>query len=128
MCSCQEPALPADQRLTNAIQLFNQHDWYAAHDAFEELWHESFGEIRALLHGLIQISVAEFHCENGNYNGSTLLMAEGLNHLSAVDSVDLGLDLPRLKSVVGQRLLTLQEGSLPSHLPLPVLEQASAHD
>ena len=32
-----------DKRFENAVELFNSKDWYPAHDAFEELWHETSG-------------------------------------------------------------------------------------
>ena len=31
----------ADPRFHQAIDLFNRHEWYAAHDVFEEIWHET---------------------------------------------------------------------------------------
>jgi predicted metal-dependent hydrolase len=110
-----------DPRYRLAVAAFADHDWYLAHDAFEELWHESSGEIRALLHGLIQISVAEYHLENGNTRGSTLLMAEGLNHLRAVDLSFSSFDLATLQSIVAARLSALLEGRSLVDLPLPSL-------
>jgi hypothetical protein len=117
-----EEDLRRDQRYKNAVHLFNQHEWYSAHDAFEELWHESQGGMRMLLQGIIQISVAEYHLDNGNMRGSILLMAEGLNHLLSSDSFDPGFDLTCLETIVRQRLSALQSGQCPTHLPLPVLE------
>ena len=31
----------ADPRFQKAVQLFNDGEWYDAHDVFEELWHET---------------------------------------------------------------------------------------
>lgn len=110
-----------DFRYAHAIQLFNSHQWYAAHDAFEELWHESQGILRSLLQGIIQVSVAEYHLENGNLRGSILLMAEGLNHLKSSSFPALELDLDRLIDIVCSRLTALQTGTDLVKLPLPSL-------
>jgi hypothetical protein len=123
MMEFREKVLFGDPRYTQAIQLFNSHQWYAAHDAFEELWHESQGGLRQLLQGIIQVSVAEYHLENGNFRGSTLLMAEGLNHLKLSSFSDLELDLDHLIDNVSLRLSALQAESASVLLPLPSLKQ-----
>lgn len=111
-----------DERLLQATHLFNTFDWYAAHDGFEELWHEASGDERHALHGIIQVAVAEHHLLNGNLRGSLLLMAEGLNHLNQSPPQLLGFDLQALKSTVRQRLSRLQASQILDDLPLPQLK------
>ncbi|MEB3319258.1 MAG: DUF309 domain-containing protein [Cyanobacteriota bacterium] len=115
-------SLVRDERYQHAIRLFNSQEWYAAHDAFEELWHEAVGEERGLFQGIIQIAVAEHHLGNGNVRGSLLLMAEGLSHLQSIPAQDLGFNLQLLRAIAGQRLAGLQTGLEMDDLPLPVLE------
>lgn len=117
------PSLLADDRCLKAIELFNAQDWYAAHDAFEEIWHEALGGQRKLLQGIIQLAVAEHHLNNGNRRGSLLLMAEGLNHLQACLALDSGLDLQPLHAIASQRLAALQADQNLAELPLPRLER-----
>ncbi|MFN9547319.1 MAG: DUF309 domain-containing protein [Cyanobacteriota bacterium] len=112
-----------DDRYQQAIHLFNAREWYAAHDAFEELWHEAAIEQRLVLQAVIQIAVAEHHLHNGNQRGSLLLMAEGLNHLQSSSPQDLNLDLQALSSIVSRRLAALQAGQSLADLPLPVLRR-----
>lgn len=116
-------SLLEDVRYHKAVHLFNDAEWYAAHDAFEELWHEAAQEDRSLLQGIIQIAVAEHHLRHGNQRGSLLLMAEGLNHIQPSSAPDLGLDLQRLITTVRRRLAGLQAGEPLVELPLPVLER-----
>ena len=104
-----------------AVNSFNSQKWYEAHDLFEELWFEAMGELRELLQGIIQISVAEYHLENGNAKGSVLLMAEGLNHLHTSQSLSIGYDLVFLCDVVRKRLSALQHQMNPTDLPKPFL-------
>jgi predicted metal-dependent hydrolase len=124
----QASLLVDDDRYLQAVGLFNAHDWYAAHDAFEELWHESAGEERLILQGLIQIAVAEYHLRNGNQRGSLLLMAEGLNHIQSSAMHDLGLNLHSLRAVVARRLNCLQAGEVLTELPLPRLEPMDPYE
>jgi predicted metal-dependent hydrolase len=119
----EERQLIADPRLREAVRLFNDGDWYACHDGFEELWHETQGPMRAVLQGLLQIAVAELHGERGNQRGATVLMGEGLGRLRGCDAVALGLALEPLRSVASQRLMALQAGQPLQDLPRPRLEE-----
>ena len=112
-----------DPAYLQAIEAFNRNDWYSAHDQFEALWYESDGDIRSLLQGVIQISVAEYHLENSNLTGATLLMAEGLNHLQSGMSLDPGFDLALLDQTVRLRLTSLQTGRSLEGVPTPYLHR-----
>ena len=70
-----------DSRLYEAIHLFNSANWYPAHDAFEELWHETIGPERDVIQGVLQVAVAQLHLERGNKSGATILYGEGLGRL-----------------------------------------------
>lgn len=108
-----------EEAYVHAVHVFNSQQWHAAHDLFEELWYEASGDLREFLQGIIQISVAEYHLDNGNKKGSILLMAEGLNHLNISDSFVTGYDLDRLRKVVSQRLSALQNELDPNNPTIP---------
>jgi predicted metal-dependent hydrolase len=117
----EEQELMADTRLGEAIFLFNSADWYACHDGFEALWHETAGPIRPVLQGILQIAVAELHLERGNCRGATILMGEGLGRLKACPPNSLGIDLDALINSSMQRLLALQQQRSVEGLELPRL-------
>jgi predicted metal-dependent hydrolase len=117
----EEQALVGDPRLARAIALFNGGDWYACHDCFEELWHETSGRMRPLLQGILQIAVAELHHERGNLRGATILMGEGLGRLQGNLEGGLDLDLDSLRRQVGVRLQALQQQRTLRGLDLPYL-------
>jgi predicted metal-dependent hydrolase len=117
-------ATQLDPRFLRGLDLFNQGEWYAAHDVLEELWHETSGPERRLLQGLIQVSVAQVHLQNGNQRGATILFGEGLGRISGRDVPDLGLDLERFRHLVAERLRALQAGENPD-LTLPPLRLLS---
>ncbi len=112
-----------DQRFEKAIGLFNTGQWYSAHDAFEELWHESDYPERSTLQGLLQIAVAQFHLQQGNKNGATILYGEGLGRLKKIGSPDLGLDIEKLCECVNQRLLLLQKHEDPDRYATPYIHK-----
>ena len=85
-----------DKRFKHAVNLFNSKDWYPAHDAFEELWHETAGPERYTLQAFLQISVAQLHLENGNTNGATILLGEALGRLTKMGAPDMGFDIEKI--------------------------------
>ena len=111
----------ADTRLGEAIFLFNSCDWYACHDGFEALWHETAGPMRPVLQGILQIAVAELHLERGNCRGATILMGEGIGRLRACPPNALEIDLVALINSSMQRLLALQQQRSIEGLGLPRL-------
>ena len=39
--------------LFTALNLFNNHEWYEAHDAFEEIWNSVDGDERQVIQGIL---------------------------------------------------------------------------
>ena len=120
----EEQGLLADTRLGEAIFLFNSGDWYACHDGFEALWHETAGPMRPVLQGILQIAVAELHLERGNCRGATILMGEGLGRLKACPPNALEIDLVTLINSSMRRLLALQQQRSIEGLELPRLVES----
>ena len=76
-----------------ALNLFNSHKWYEAHDAFEEIWNSVDGDERQVIQGILQVSVSQFHLSKGNLNGATILLGEGLGRIKTRTKINLGIDL-----------------------------------
>ena len=98
------------KKLDEAIEIFNNQEWYRAHDLFEEIWHNTNGKERVTIQAILQIAVAEVHLSNGNQTGATILFGEGLGRLKHNDPPSLGLDLNILSKNIEERLLNLQKG------------------
>ena len=113
--------ITSDPRFLKALELFNSAKWYFAHDVFEELWHENNGPERLTLQGLLQVSVAEVHLGNGNLNGATILLGEGLGRLRDQSSPDLGLDIEDLCENVEIKLRKLQKNQDTNGLEPPLI-------
>ena len=52
------------------VKHFNNHEYYAAHECFEEIWTDHKIKDRVFVQSLIQLSVAYFHITNLNKNGA----------------------------------------------------------
>ena len=76
-----------------ALNLFNNHEWYEAHDACEEIWYSVDGDERQVIQGILQVSVSQFHLTKGNLNGATILLGEGLGRIKTRTKINLGIDL-----------------------------------
>jgi predicted metal-dependent hydrolase len=116
-----------DPRFGEAVRLFNAGEWYACHDGFEELWHETHGPCRKVLQGILQIAVAHLHLERGNRRGATVLLGEGLGRLQGAGPVAFGLNLELLRQQARARLHALQQDQDPAPLPLPRLDANCAN-
>lgn len=60
-------------RLQEAVDYFNAGEYYAAHDAFEALWHVSTDPKRTALQGMLQTAVGLYHMLNGVSGGGHVL-------------------------------------------------------
>tara|TARA_B100000700_G_C14797692_1_gene738992 strand:- start:107 stop:508 length:402 start_codon:yes stop_codon:yes gene_type:complete len=110
-------------KLEEAVRLFNQREWYLAHDAFEEIWHETYGPERIIIQALVQISVAEVHLESGNTNGAKILFGEGLGRLKSQSFTDMGFDIELLIELLQKRLSQLQKENDPDSFTVPFLSK-----
>ena len=91
-----------------ALKLFNNHKWYEAHDAFEDIWNTVDGDERQVIQGILQVSVSQFHLSKGNLNGATILLGEGLGRIKSRTNINLGIDLKSFCKCLEDLLRKLQ--------------------
>lgn len=82
-----------DPLYLTGIAYFNQCDFFEAHEAWEELWTEYRGELRAFYQGMIQAAVALHHFGNGNIRGARKVYHSSRNYLEPYRPACVGLDL-----------------------------------
>ncbi len=71
---------------------FNDHDYFEAHEVWEDLWMNTPGPERRFIQGLIQAAVALYHFGNGNVRGAVKLYHSARNYMEPFGSPYLGLD------------------------------------
>jgi len=108
--------------LLTAVNLFNNHKWYEAHDAFEEIWYSVDGDERQVIQGILQVSVSQFHLSKGNLNGATILLGEGLGRIKTRIKINLGIDLESFCLCLEDLLRKLQYKEILSDKDKPFLK------
>lgn len=85
-----------DPRYLEGIRLFNECEFFEAHDVWEALWADYQGESRKFYQGLIQTAVCLHHFGNENIRGARKLYASSRNYLQPYRPRHEGLDLDKL--------------------------------
>jgi len=88
-----DPPDTYDPLYLQGIELFNEYEFFEAHETWEELWTEYRGEGRKFYQGMIQVAVALQHFTNGNLRGAKKVYATSRNYLQAYPAVYEGLNL-----------------------------------
>jgi predicted metal-dependent hydrolase len=81
-----------DPRYLAGILFFNRHDFFEAHEVWEDLWADTPGEDRRFYQALIQAAVVLYHLGNGNWRGARKLYHSSLNYMKPYGSSYRGLD------------------------------------
>lgn len=87
-----------DQRAIRGIKLINQKKFYEAHDALELAWRDEPGPIRNLYRGILQIGVAYYHIQNGNFSGAQKMFMRAQKWLTPFSGFYLGINIGKLKN------------------------------
>jgi hypothetical protein len=82
-----------DPRHLAAVLLFNAGDFFEAHEVWEDLWAESYGDLRRFYQGLIQAAVGLCHFGNGNLGGAAKLYRSSRDYHKGLGPTFLGMNL-----------------------------------
>jgi len=72
------------EKLKAGILLFQEGNYFDAHDMWEEVWQDLSGHKRIFWQSLIQISVACYHIENGNRKGAEGMLEKASHKISSL--------------------------------------------
>lgn len=87
----------ADPRFGAGADFFDKEEFFEAHEEWEALWHETRGEPRDFVQGLIQVTSAMHHLQIGNMKGARQLHDTGLQLLARYGDAYEGVDLKALR-------------------------------
>jgi len=76
-----EPAENYDPRYLAGILFFNEHDYFEAHEVWEDLWMASSGPVRQFYKALIHAAVALHRFSNGNLRSALKLFHSDRNYM-----------------------------------------------
>ena len=106
--------------LARGITLFNQGEFFEAHEALEDIWRVAPTEQKRFLQGLVQAAVAFHHFSTGNRTGMRSVMQRAMRNLDGCPAEFHGIDVAQLLSSMTQWLAAVDGGQ--PHPPLPRIE------
>ena len=93
-CEC-EGALPP--LAVEGLALFNRGEYYRQHDLFEEQWMATTGPVRDLYRAVLQVGVAYYQIERGNYRGALKMLQRSVQWLYLLPDSCQGIDVAKLR-------------------------------
>lgn len=94
-CQCQEALPPL---AIEGVAKFNAGEYYAQHDLFEEQWASMTTPVRDLYRAILQVGVAYFQIQRGNYRGALKMLQRSVQWLVILPDVCQGVDVQQLRA------------------------------
>ncbi|MCX5658917.1 MAG: DUF309 domain-containing protein [Planctomycetota bacterium] len=105
------------QRFHHGLDLFNLGQFFEAHEAWEDLWHEASGERKRFYQGLIQVAVSLEHVRRGNARGVRSVYLSAREKFRGLPDVYRGVDVARLLREADEALQPILSLPLASFAP-----------
>lgn len=86
-------AVAVPSGLLEGVALFNHHQFFACHEALEQVWLRTEGRAKDFYKGLIQAAVAFHHWSKGNQAGAMSLYRSSSGYLRRYTPDFLGVDV-----------------------------------
>ena len=93
--TCAQPLAPLARQ---GIVLFNQGHYYECHDDLEEAWRADDSPGRDLYQGILQVGVALYQVERGNYRGAVKMLLRARQWLEPLPDVCRGVNVAQLRA------------------------------
>lgn len=97
--------------ISTGISLFNESDFFSAHDFFEDCWIKSDPEEKLFFQGMVQISVGCYHLLNQNYLGCLSQFTKGTIKLKGFRPSHRKINLEKLVKEIEPLIKILSEDS-----------------
>lgn len=89
---------PLSELARAGLALFNQREFFEAHEALEHAWNADTGPGRELYRALLQVAVAYLQIERGNYAGAVKMFLRVRQWLTPLPAVCRGVDVDQLRA------------------------------
>jgi hypothetical protein len=108
---------PEEQELLRqGLQYFRAGDYFATHEAWEEVWQGLRGRRRLFWQAMIQLAVGAFHLRRNNLRGCRSQWQKALQKCDALRQMyetDIPAPLPQLADVLQTCLASVDHGTDP---------------
>jgi hypothetical protein len=92
--TCQQPL---SARAIHGLELFNQGEYFEAHEVLELAWNEDQSAGRELYRAILQVAVAYLQIERGNYNGAMKMFLRVRQWIDPLPDVCRGVQVEKLR-------------------------------
>jgi len=92
---CDEHSPPG---LLRGIEEFNRRLFFECHETIETIWMAEPRPIRLLYQGILQVGVALYHVQRGNWRGAMKVLARAIPKLTHFEPACMGVDVSQLLS------------------------------
>jgi uncharacterized protein len=109
------------------VEFFDRAEFFAAHEAWEDLWRQAAGAEKQFFQGLVQCAVALEHARRGNVRGALRLAERYPPKFAGLPPVFMGLDISAFLSQMTRAMGAIEaagEGGIDPAL-LPRIKPAS---
>ena len=89
-----------EELFKKGLDSFKEHQFYDAHEHWEDLWSDYNFPDRKFIQGLIQLSVSFVHLGNGNMVGAKSLLKKCQDKFSDFSGVQRGINIVELTSAI----------------------------
>jgi predicted metal-dependent hydrolase len=100
-----------ETRFARGVALFNDGEYFACHEVWEELWKRSTGEDRVTLQGLIQAAAALLHAQRGNRRGAMSVYRKAKRNLEAAGDDFIGTNLSDFRRLMEEYFRSVERGA-----------------
>ena len=94
----------------SGLKLFNNREFYDAHEYWEELWLEYQLEDKKFIQGLIQMTVAYYHLSTDNKKGALSLLNKCLNKMELFTPSNRGIDVVGIIDRINCSISMIEKG------------------
>jgi predicted metal-dependent hydrolase len=91
-------AEPLSELAREGIELFNRREFYPCHDSLEAAWMADQSAGRDLYRGILQVGIAYYQIERGNYRGAAKMLLRVRQWLEPLPTVCRGVDVAQLRA------------------------------
>ena len=106
--------------IARGISLFNQAEFFEAHEVWEDVWRSAPAHDKKFLQGLVQVAVAFHHYSTGNVVGMRSVMERAMRNLAGHPQHTEYIQLSPLLHSLAQWREAMDSGK--PHPPLPRIE------
>ena len=93
--SCNQPLSTEALR---GLEEFNRGDYFEAHESLEIAWKAEYGPGREVYRAVLQVAVAYFQIERGNYKGAAKMFLRLRQWIDPLPDACRGIDIARLRA------------------------------